>query len=144
MKKLLLIIFGIVMTCGIYAQKDDFFTMKEIRLPIIYKKIIDSYITPYVENEKIDLKKIVAYIGIENDTSGIVLLPIDMCSFNSSLYYQYFDSLLVISSDPDLGKYILPGKERSFRKRPYIFISSDDPQWMIEDMDTIWEITRIF
>lgn len=143
MRKLLLIIFGVIMTCGIYAQKDDFFYIEEMHLPSKYKLIIDSLVLPCIKQSNRDFRNTVVTLSVSDRFDSIIRVSVcepNYIRFNSAMYYQYYDSVLVLTYDEDFGKYIIPGKKSLFMKRPFTLQFYHPPTWVLQDKDDDWVI----
>jgi len=146
MKKILVIIL-IFCTLLIYGQSnnDKFFTMKEIRLPQEYKVIMDSMVIPYINQKNYDKRNTVVsflYEWAYLDLLEITVETMSLSDYNYSSYYQYYDSILIISSHPEFGKYIVPDSQRLFMKTQIdpVIMDYDPPFWRVVRLDGVWGI----
>jgi len=138
-----------------YGQSNgnEFFTMKEMRLPHKYSIIMDDYIIPYIQQEldgAYNLKKreviknsvICIYLSdIKKDTVFLSVQEKDLSPYNYALFYQYYDSFLIITDDEDFGKYVVPNSEKLFKKEPFIgSVLYDPPFWCFRSVADGWRV----
>lgn len=142
MKKILLIIVSLI-AITLSAQDNDSFTIKEMRLPDKYNIIIDRIVSPYIKDNEVKMTdEVVVLRMLNNQTKDIevALEVLSACHFNSMLYYQYFDSILVVTPSEDFGKYVVPEQSKKFKKVKSSLVLDGIKICSLKELDNGWAV----
>lgn len=142
MKKIFLIIVSLI-AITLSAQEDDSFTIKEMRLPDKYNIIIDRIVSPYIKDNEVKMTDEVVVLRMINSQTRdiqVALQVLSACHFNSMLYYQYFDSILVVTPNEDFGKYLVPGQSKKFKKVKSCLMHDGIITCTLKELDNGWAV----
>lgn len=142
MKKIFLIIVSLI-AISLSAQEDDSFIIKEVRLPDKYNIIIDRIVSPYIKDNEVKMTHEVVVLRMLNSQTRdieVALQDLSACHFNSMLYYQYFDSILVVTPSEDFGKYVVPGQSKKFKKVKSYMMHDGIITCTLKELDNGWAV----
>lgn len=142
MKKIFLIIVSLI-AITLSAQEDDSFTIKEMRLPEKYNIIIDRIVSPYIKDNEVKMTDEVVVLRMINSQTKdiqVALQVLSACHFNSMLYYQYFDSILVVTPSEDFGKYVVPEQSKKFKKVKSYLVLDGIKICSLKELDNGWAV----